>query len=110
MTFLIPIRTVSEANAHEHWRARQRRAKAQRLAVHAVVGDLFYCVKLPCTVTLTRIAPRALDGDNLQGALKAVRDEIAAAIGVDDGDPGYTWRYAQKRGKPREYAVRVEIS
>jgi hypothetical protein len=64
---------------------------------------------MPCSITLTRIAPRRLDSDNLARSLKAVRDGIADAIGVDDGDPRLEWRYAQEQGAVREYAVRVEV-
>ena len=60
-------------------------------------------------ITLTRIAPRVLDTDNLASAMKAVRDGVADALGVDDGSSRLTWRYAQEKGKTREYAVRVEI-
>jgi len=60
-------------------------------------------------ITLTRIAPRALDSDNLASGLKAVRDGVADALGVDDGTSRIEWRYAQERGKPGEYAVRVAI-
>ncbi len=60
-------------------------------------------------VALTRIAPRDLDTDNLASGLKAVRDGVADALGVDDGSSRIEWRYAQERGRPGEYAVRVEI-
>lgn len=67
-------------------------------------------IGLPATVKLTRVAPsNGLDDDNLRGALKSVRDGIADALGVDDRDPRVTWEYDQRRGKPREYAVEVEI-
>jgi hypothetical protein len=65
---------------------------------------------LPCVVTLTRIAPRALDDDNLRGALKATRDEVAAWLLVDDRDPRVTWTYAERRGAVREYAVEVSVA
>jgi hypothetical protein len=60
-------------------------------------------------ITLTRIAPGVLDTDNLASALKAVRDGVADALRVDDGSSRVAWRYAQERGKPRQYAVRVAI-
>lgn len=60
-------------------------------------------------VTLTRIAPRALDDDNLRGALKATRDGVADALGIDDRDARVEWRYTQERGNPRTYAVRVTV-
>lgn len=66
------------------------------------------CNTMPVRVKLTRIGRKEMDGDNLQGALKAVRDGIADAIEIDDGDKRMTWDYAQEIGKG--YSVRVEIS
>ena len=57
-------------------------------------------------VTITRIGPRKLDDDNLSGACKYVRDEIARMVGVDDGSDRYTWVYKQRTGA---YGVDVEI-
>ncbi|NUP08418.1 MAG: hypothetical protein HOW73_20400 [Polyangiaceae bacterium] len=107
----IPIKLVSEANkaSHEHWRARHRRAKCQKAAV-AFVLNCHRRPKMPCVVSLTRVAPRGLDGDNYVGCFKAVRDAIATWNGVDDKDLGYFWNYLPaERGKPSEYAVRIEI-
>lgn len=112
-TIRVPVRTVSTLNAREHWRARATRAKRHRRATHLLTEHALTPVRrwfIPTAVKLTRVAPRALDGDNLQGALKAVRDGVADALGIDDGDPSVTWSYAQCRGKPREYAVIVEVS
>ena len=103
-TYYLPIRTYSLTNIRVHWAAKAKRAKAQRKAAVLVSRH-----ELPCTVTLTRIAPRTLDDDNLRGALKSCRDGIADRLGIDDRDPRVTWEYAQERGKPREYGVRVEI-
>ncbi len=61
-------------------------------------------------VTLTRVAPRALDDDGAVTSLKACRDGVADALGLpNDRDPRVTWRYAQRRGKVREYAVEVRL-
>lgn len=66
---------------------------------------------LPCTVTLVRVAPsNGLDGDNLQGALKACRDGVADWLGVDDRDPAVTWQYRQRRSKAGEWVVEVHIA
>ena len=64
---------------------------------------------LPLVVTIVRIGPKALDGDNLQGSAKAVRDEVAKYLGVDDADTEtrVTWAYRQERGK---YGVRIEFT
>jgi len=47
---------------------------------------------------LVRESMRALDGDNLAGALKAVRDGVADALGIDDRNPRVTWLVDQRRG------------
>jgi len=46
-------------------------------------------------VTLTAYLPRYLDSDNLVGALKPVRDEIAEWMGVDDADHRILWECEQ---------------
>lgn len=107
---VIPLRTVSESNAHEHWRKRQKRAKDQRGTTWLVCQSKLKKPSLPCTVTLTRIAPRQLDPSNLVGALKHVQDGVADWIGVDDKhDHIVKYEYAQERGKPNEYAIRIEV-
>lgn len=105
VTVVLPIKTVSEANGRGHWGAKAKRtAKQRRDAWIAMPAH-----SLPCIVTLTRIAPRELDTDNLTSSMKAVRDGIADRLGVDDRNPIVQWRYAQERGRVREYAVRVHI-
>ena len=111
MKVYLPIRTWSEANARVHWGKRARRARKQRDAARMLVRMAGADVEGLGTimVTLTRIAPRDLDSDNLSSALKAVRDGIADALGLDDGDPRLDWHYAQHAGTPGEYSVLVEI-
>lgn len=60
-------------------------------------------------VTLIRLAPSpGLDTGNLWNALKAVQDEIAAHLGIDDGpDSPATWDVGQERAEA--YGVRVEL-
>jgi hypothetical protein len=114
MRVLLPIKTLSEANLREHWGKRARRAKKQREAARMYVRARLLCAGIilnsHLTISLTRIAPRALDSDNLAGSLKAVRDGIADALGMNDGSPLLEWRYFQTKGRPREYAVLVEIT
>lgn len=65
---------------------------------------------LPVVVTLVRCSPRLLDDDNAVGAMKAVRDEVAAWLGVDDRDPRVRFVVEQEK-VPRLRAgtvVRVE--
>ena len=94
---VIPTRTISALNVREHWRARSQRVRAER-------KETFYALRphkppaMPCVVTMTRLGPsNGLDDDNLRGALKGVRDEIAAWFGIDDRDPRVVWAYAQRR-------------
>jgi hypothetical protein len=108
--FTIPVRTFSEANRREHWARKAKRVKAQRTAARMLTRANLPNGSVPeaverCIVTLTRIAPRRLDSDNLAGSMKAVRDGIADALGRDDGSDWYEWRYDQKQGK--NYSVQV---
>lgn len=102
-------------NARVHWTRRAARAKKER----AIVATVLRCQWTPydegsgppTTCTLARIAPRMLDDDNLQGAFKSIRDEVAAFFGVDDGPRGpIAWRYEQRKGQPRQYAVEIRLA
>lgn len=107
-SFYIPLRIVSEANSRGHWASKARRVKNQRTAIAlAWQAANMPSERKPSRVTLTRLAPRKLDLDNLQGAFKAVRDELAALCRFDDRDESVTWVYAQERAKT--YGVRVEV-
>lgn len=109
IAFIVPVRTVSLTNVRMHWAAKAKVARDQRNTTRLVWRILVDSPALPVVVTLTRVAPRALDDDNLRAALKHVRDQIAEELGADDRDPRIEWVYAQGRGEPRAYAVRVEI-
>ena len=101
----LPLRLESVANLREHWACKARRVKSHRMAALAIPPHT-----LPCVVTLTRIAPRRLDDDNLRGACKGLRDGIADRLGVKDNDPRVEWRYEQTRSaRPKHYAVLVQI-
>jgi hypothetical protein len=112
VTVRIPLVTQSESNSHQHWRYRQRRIKDQRSKVRMAWLALRPpgVLPFPCVVRLTRVSPRDLDDDNLRGALKGVRDEVAGCMGLpNDRDPRVAWEYAQARGAKGERAVVVEI-
>ena len=108
MTLTIPMPLPSAANLREHWTAKHRRVKSQRQIVAAYIGGRPK-LELPVVVTLERVAPRALDDDNLRGAFKAVRDQVATWLGVPDNDPRIRWDYAQRRGGVKECAVVVTV-
>lgn len=118
---IVPIKTVSEANLKEHWGKRHRRSQTQKKAVRYILGHEIMVsapevLKMrPMAIHLTRIAPRKLDGDNLQMSLKACRDSVADLLnpglmpGFADNDSQLFWFYGQRKGKPKEYAVEIEL-
>lgn len=99
-------------NARLHWAARASKVRRERLAVRASLRQqLRGNLPPPSIVTMRRVASRAMDDDNLAGAFKAVRDEIAEFFGVDDGPRGpISWRYEQRKGAPRQYAVIIQLA
>ena len=106
------MKIVSVANMRLHWAAKAKLTRDQRTRTRlslAAVAQSFGVEVLPVTVVLTRIAPRRLDGDNLQSGFKAVRDGVADWLGVDDGNGLVDWQYAQRSGRPGEYAVEIEV-
>lgn len=110
MRFTIPIRLPSLLNTRKSWRAMLSLKNKQKRATAVCIRKAQETARLPrvpLLVTITRVGPRKLDDDNLAGAAKYVRDEIARAVGVDDGSTLYTWRYEQRVGK---YGVEVEIT
>ena len=104
-TTTIPMELPSLANTRGHWSKKARLVKSHRDLARLIVP----WHPTPCTVTLTRIAPRALDDDNLVAAFKGIRDGIADKFGIDDRDPRVVWKYAQERGRPKERAIRVTV-
>ena len=71
---------------------------------------------LPCTIKLTRIAPRFLDfDDNLPMALKHIKDYVCDLLipgkqmGRADNDMRLRFAYDQIKGIPHEYAIQIEI-
>lgn len=109
---ILPIKTISEANTRQHYMARHRRAQAQKGTAYLLTKPARFAPlkKFPATVTLTRVAPRRLDSDNLTSSMKACRDGIALALGIDDGDERVTWNYDQRKGAPGEYAVEIKVT
>lgn len=116
-TITIPIEGMklgAALNARVHWSRRAARAKKERKATSWALSmrasSLPHPLKPPSTCTLVRVAPRMLDDDNLAGAFKSIRDEVAAFFDVDDGPKGpIAWRYEQRKGEPKKYAVEIQL-
>lgn len=112
----------SEANERGHTLAKSGRTRTQRAAVGAVLRVMAgRPPPLPCRVVVTRVAPLGLDGDNLTGSAKHVRDELAVwlcprviakgkkkgQVTGDDRDPRVEWLVAQEKGP---VAVVIEVA
>jgi hypothetical protein len=107
----IPVKIESSLNLRVHWRVRANTNASHRAAAwFGLKGATKWTPEmLPCVVTITRIAPRELDSDNLVGGCKSLRDGIADWLGIDDRDKRVQWVYEQQKGSPKTYAARIEI-
>ena len=106
-TWVLPIRTRSAPNLREHWAVRARRTRDERAVVAFLMANVRLVVGTPHAVLMTRLGPRRMDDDNATAGCKAVRDEIANLLGIDDGDKRVTWDVQQEKAK--DYALRVEV-
>jgi len=130
LKIFVPVRLISEANAAGSVRGQINRKKLQKNATVAAFIDagcpvegiikmrggqnrltckLVSPPEFPLVVTMTRIAPRELDDDNLVRSFKTVRDKIADLLNIDDRDKRVTWVVAQRRGAAKQYAFEVII-
>lgn len=115
MTFTVPIRPKGGMNVRDgHWAARAKRVKAERAAVAAYAPLPWVWRQLAAEsdsfrVTLLRVSPRRMDDDGWVSNAKAVRDEVARLLGIDDGSPRLVWHYGQERGEVRQHLVRITV-
>lgn len=112
----LPIKTASEANSSEHWTKKAKRHRLQKQWIKAAFLKERPQIAIPCAIVLVRIAPRKLDvHENLPMSFKYITDAICEYIypglkpGQADGKGGISFEFRQEKGKPREYAVRIEI-
>lgn len=109
----VPIHTISESNAREHWAVKAKRTKLHRVTTSRAVGTVdrvgdFAERGTYAAITLTRNGARKLDDDNLRGSLKAIRDGVTDGMGLkNDSDPRLRWDYAQEVGKG--YSVEITM-
>lgn len=113
------MRLNTTSNTGGHWRTKAVEANRQRSVAFASIRAWIHLApKFPCRVTIVRIGKRKMDDDNLASSAKHVRDGVADAYGVDDGDERWEWRYRQESWKGGEYGswkagpvygVRIEI-
>ena len=112
--YTIPIKIESEGNKVEHWTKKHKRKKAIQAAIYYFAKRI--AIRPPCTVILTRIAPRRLDDeDNLRSALKMPKDVVAdilhpgLAPGRADGLGDIEWKFDQIKGDVRQYALSIRL-
>lgn len=126
ITWILPIKTVSEINCSQHWTKKHKRHKQQQFFVRCLFRKETNEIKLPCAIKLTRLSPKLLDPDNMPTSMKYVQDEIAEQLtgkggfyvtksgkvrsikGHADGDKRLSWSYDQEK-YPMQ-AVKIEIS
>ncbi len=98
----VPIKTSSTNDKlRGTWHTKTAASRRERGAVLLMLRSAGVRRLSPterAAVLLERISRGKLDDDNLRGALKAVRDEVAAQLGVDDGDARVLYEYAQSKG------------
>lgn len=111
---MIPIRIPGllppspNSTRREHPMVGHRRVKRER---HAVAAALMFRARpaLPVTVTLVRCSLGTCDDDNLAGAFKAIRDEVANWLGIDDRDARVTWVVEQQKVKRDGVGVVIRV-
>lgn len=107
------IHLLSEGNISDHWTKKRNR----RLFQQNYIAQKWYTegidLKPPVSVTLTRLAPRTLDDDNLVTAFKGIRDRVASLLvpglkpGRADNHKGIEWKYSQEKNK--QYLVKITL-
>ncbi len=97
ITLSVPCRILSEPNRREHWSVKRQRQTSQADALFLALYESGIEVKrlrMPLVVTWVHIGGK-LDGDNLSGGFKKLRDSLAEKLEIDDGDEMVEWRYEQ---------------
>ncbi len=111
ITVEVPGLATKNKNAREHWRVRAKRIAAERAIVRVCLGSCVRPCPPPMVVTLTRLSSAHMDSDNVVGALAAVRDEVAAFLGIDDRhDDLVEYRYQSEKCRRGKCGVRIAIA
>lgn len=120
IVFEVPLRLVAGSNAREHWGSLARRTEKQHKAGEVAMANALLqwrlkqgkgndAIPFPLVVVITRRGKGKLDSDNLAISGKHLRDGIADALGIDDGDEDMVaWEYRQEHAP--KFSARVEVS
>lgn len=124
LTTTIDVQLGRGQNMREHYAVRAKRVKAEREATNfaleratnfthtrVMAATLISEQQSGARITLHRPWARVpLDSDNLSGAFKGVRDEVASFLGVDDKSERLHWIYTQsKQPKGTRPTVTIEV-
>jgi len=110
LIFTINLKLGRGQNDREHWQQRARRVKREKEIVRWGLSAQKPPAG-PVRVVLTRcFFGTGLDGDNLQGSLKAPRDAVAAWLGRDDADPSIEWAYAHATAPRTKGFMTIEVT
>lgn len=112
------LRSPNGGNPGNRWAAiaQSREKKEHRQVAHMALAAALARRGLrgtdfvPAVVTITRVSFGRLDSDNLAFSAKALRDGVADALGIDDGDVARVrFRYLQRKGPRGQHAVQVLV-
>jgi hypothetical protein len=113
-SWILPLKIETAANKWEHWTKSRLRKKNYLQCLFTIRPEVIQ-IQPPVVISLTRIAPRALDYDNLLHAFKSIRDDITKWIfpdkprGQGDERCGIEFIYSQEKGEPKQYAIRIDV-
>lgn len=117
--WLLPL-VVKTPNLREHWTKTYARNRTNRRIIESAFVVHGIKPTAPCHITLQReynpsIRQKKLDSDNLQGALKGVRDTISGIIvpnlapgQADHERYGLVFHYEQKESKRPGIRIIIE--
>lgn len=109
---ILPIYLRSEGNNSDFWARKKLRHDKQKKLTNSGLEKIKNKPELPCKITLTRVAPRKLDFDNLAFAFKWILDTVCAYLvpgkrpGRADSDERISVNYSQQKGA---YAVKITL-
>ena len=115
LTAIVHVKTHNPLNGRRSWQAEHSASKKQINAVWASLVEYSRYATFfaqGCMVVLTRCSAGQLDGDNLQAALKHIRDGVAqwlfgGEVGRHDDNPKVVWKYEQEKAKRGQHFVRI---
>lgn len=111
----LPFRLMSPNQVRGHWGRHAKREEEERgvtrLAYRGPLREFRLELdefRTHVDVSFTRLGRKPFDSDNLAMSFKHVRDGVADALGVDDGDERVSWFYGQRIAL--YYAIEIRVS